>query len=143
MTALDEFAPWPETEEDVTAEALAKHLAVSAQARIGQIDDLMQDGSEAGQRLYMTTIGLFVNEYGTVRALRALIGVFVDAPHHADEVARDLWRDWNDGGSMGERLWHWLSEDYGIDPDEVTEAARQSRDEAPEPEKATAGTETT
>jgi len=130
QAALDALAPWPKREEDVTADALARHLAVSAQARIGQIDDLMQDGSEAGKRLYMTTIGLFVNEYGMVRALRALIDVFVDAPVHADKVAQDLWRDWQDGGSIGEWLWHWLSEDYGIDPDEVTAAARQSRDEA-------------
>ncbi|MFG2001729.1 hypothetical protein ACGFNU_21515 [Spirillospora sp. NPDC048911] len=121
---LDEFARCPQTTTDVTAESLTRHMAVSAQRRVIIIDRLMEDTSPAGQLRYMDAIGLLVGEFSVVKLLRALSE---HAPGMADEVAKDLWGDWEDGGAIGEWLWEWLAE-YGIDAAQVSKVAGEMWD---------------
>jgi hypothetical protein len=106
MTA--NLAPYPIDAEDVTADGLAKHLAVSAQRRFRANMDAPD--------LDRTALNLFVKEWAVIYLLREMeerAGVKV-----ADDVARALWESWNDGSHLGEMLWEWLTE-YGINPEEV------------------------
>jgi hypothetical protein len=119
MTDINEFAPYPQREEDVTADSIARSTAVSAFARQQLIDEYMHDNTARGKRLYMTEIGTLVNQYGVAYLLRELAEV---DPERADKAAKRLHGDWEDGGSVAEWLWHWLSE-YGIDPEQVNRAA--------------------
>jgi hypothetical protein len=125
MTKLSEFAPYPEREEDVTADSIARNTAVSAFARQQLIDEYMQDDSPKGRRLYMTETGALVNQYGVAFLLRELAEV---DPTRADKAAKRLYGDWEDGGSVGEWLWEWVGE-YGIDQEQVNQvAATQARE---------------
>ena len=127
MTKLNDFAPYPERDEDATADSIARSTAVSAFARQQLIDEYMNDNSPKGKRLYMTEIGTLVNQYGVVFLLRELAEV---DPGRADAAAKRLFGDWEDGGSVGEWLWEWLRE-YGIDPEQVNRAASaQARESA-------------
>ncbi|MCU1657043.1 MAG: hypothetical protein JWO57_1699 [Pseudonocardiales bacterium] len=125
MTKLSEFAPYPEREEDVTADSIARNTAVSAFARQQLIDEYMQDNTAHGKRLYMTEIGTLVNQYGVAFLLRELAEVDKE---RADAAAKRLYGDWEDGASVAEWLWEWLGE-YGIDPEQVNRvAAAQARE---------------
>ena len=101
-------APYPTRAEDVTADNLARHIAVAAQRRFRATMDAAE--------LDRTAMTLFVQEWGAVFLLREIqerSGTAV-----ADVVARSLWEAWNDGSHLGECLWEWLTE-YGIDPEAV------------------------
>jgi hypothetical protein len=119
MTDINEFAPYPQREEDVTADSIARSTAVSAFARQQLIDEYMQDNTPKGRRLYMTEIGTLVNEYGGAFLLRELAEA---DPERADKAAKRLYGDWEDGQAVAEWLWHRVSE-YGIDPEQVNRAA--------------------
>src|SRR5690349_9292303 len=102
-------APYPTRSEDVTADGLAKHLAVAAQRDFRAT----QDAAEIDKN----QMARFVYEWGIVYLLREAqerAGVRV-----ADDLARGLWENWNDGSGLGEWLWEWLTE-YGIDPEAVS-----------------------
>lgn len=102
------LAPYPTSAEDVTAERLAAHLAVSAQRRyLATINAAEFD---------RTTMNLFVKEWGVIYLLREAEERAGMA--FADRLARDLWEAWNDGSGLGEFLYEWLTE-YGIDPEQV------------------------
>lgn len=126
MTALDDLAPWPTTEQEATADALIKSLAVQAYARNVRIE---WPGTEDKVKLaaYSHSIGILVNEYGVIALLRFLKEFHKDV---ADDAARDLWLDWQDGGVIPELLWDWLTE-YKIDPDKVEEIAKAAEVEKP------------
>lgn len=112
---LNDIAPYPRRESEVTAESLARSLMVQAQAnRHRMIHDRTADGAvSGGNRL--------VDVYGVVKLLKALQTV---APAVADEVARDLWSDWEDGATVTEWLHAWLTS-AGIDPERVNAAASE------------------
>jgi sulfite reductase beta subunit-like hemoprotein len=103
------LAPYPTSAEEVTAEKLARHLAVAAQHSFRTTMDATEP-----DRAAMT---VFVHEWGIVFLLRELQERA--GTHVADAVARQLWESWEDGGGLGEFLWEWLTE-YGIDPEAVT-----------------------
>lgn len=113
MSNLNEIAPYPRSESEVTAESLARSLMVQAQANWHRMltAATTAESREATNRL--------VDVYGQVALLKALQAV---APETADEAARDLWADWEDGGAIGERLHGWLTA-AGIDPERVNAAA--------------------
>ena len=117
---LNDVAPYPRTEQDATADALARNLTVVAQMNWRR----MLDTEKAEDTRAATN--LMVNLFGIVKVLKALQAV---APATADEVARDLWSDWEDGGAVGEWLHSWLR-DFGIDPEQVNAAATELMREA-------------
>lgn len=110
---LNDIAPYPRHEAEATADALARNLTVVAQFNWRRMLD-----TDTGEDTRAAT-NLLVNLYGIVKVLKALQAV---APETADEVARDLWADWQDGGALGEWLHAWLR-DFGIDPEQVNAAA--------------------
>ncbi|MEV4672691.1 hypothetical protein AB0K34_13635 [Actinomadura sp. NPDC049382] len=110
---LKTIAPYPLHESEVTADALARNLTVVAQLNWQRMLD-----TETAEETRAAT-NLMVNLFGIVKLLKALQTV---APETAEEVARDLWSDWEDGGSVGEWLHSWLT-GFGIDPEQVNAAA--------------------
>lgn len=134
MSTVEKFAPYPRDEDAVTADRLARHMAVAAQLTNSQIFTSMhaRDAAEGTDRaekdsplakltaeVHHLTLVNAINEYAIVHLLRALIE---HAPGQADEVAKDLWGVWEDGGAVGEWIWEWLT-GYGIDPEAVRKAA--------------------
>ena len=112
---LNDFAPYPTREQDVTATSLARNLTVVAQLNWQRmLDTEKSDDTRAATNL-------MVNLFGIVKVLKALQSV---APATADEVARDLWSDWEDGGAVGEWLHAWLR-GFGIDPERVNATASE------------------
>jgi hypothetical protein len=109
MTTANNPAPYPTSAADVTAEGLARHLAVQAQRTNAQI--------MTASGLNRDAMARFVYEWGVTFLLREALAHL--GPVAADDIARDLWEAWQDGGSPGEFLWEWLTE-YGIDPEQVS-----------------------
>ncbi len=112
-------APYPQFSDDVTADSLARHLAVSAQHNQKALDADVLDKN---------AMKAFVYQWGLVFLLREIqerAGVAV-----ADRLARNLWINWEDGSGLGEWLWEWLTE-WGIDPKSISaDAAGQAVDRA-------------
>lgn len=120
MSNLNEIAPYPRSESEVTAESLVRSLMVQAQAnRHRMFYDRDANGAvPGGARL--------IDVYGVVKLMKVLQTV---APDVADEVARDLWSDWHDGAAVGEWLHAWLL-GAGIDPERVNAAASDAMRDA-------------
>lgn len=110
---LDDIAPYPRRESEVTAESLSRSLMVQAQANWHR---MLNAGPAAENRAATSRV---IDLFGIVKTLRALQAV---APGAADEVALDLWSDWRDGAALGEWLNAWLV-DAGIAPERVDAAA--------------------
>lgn len=102
-------APYPTSAETVTAEGLARHMAVQAQRSNMKIMAAADMNRDAMAR--------FVYEWSTTFLLREALAHL--GPVTADEIARELWEALEDGSSLGEFLWEWLTE-YGINPEQVT-----------------------
>lgn len=120
MNALDKIAPYPQREEDVTADVMAAHFAAFAlmhQALVLNHLDHKNDRAD-----YMRSIGHAVSYYGLASLLRQVKRHA--GAEKADEVAKALWEAWEDGSSIGEWCWEWLTE-YGIDPEAVQKAAAE------------------
>lgn len=128
---LDEIAPYPTSEEEVTAEAMIKHWLAFAQMHQHRLHHILATDDPR----WMESIGHITSYYGMARLLRELVkhaGVDV-----ADAAARELWLDWEAGDSVGEWTWEWLVE-YGIDPEAVNRVTQEAHDrrEAEERDKA-------
>lgn len=108
MSTVKQVAPYPTTADEVTATGLARHLTAAAHSRQPLLFD--PERSWAFNEAFGSA---YVAEYATAALLRALVAV---DQQRADEVARDVWESWEDGGDVGEHLREWLTE-YGIDPD--------------------------
>ena len=115
---LNDLAPYPRTADEATADAMARHLTVTAQYRKALIDSLVDCRTAEERTRYLDSVGLMIAEHSLAKTLRALIE---HAPDHADEVARRVWTAWEDGGAIAEDLHAWLTE-YGIDPGRVDAA---------------------
>ena len=130
MNELNKLAPYPTREQDVTADALARVMAVTGQGDNARIFPTMyaRDNAEgtpefvAMDLIHAMTMAGAVQSYTIVHLLRTLQEI---APDKADEVAKDVWNAWEDGGAIGEWLYEWLTE-YGIDPAAVADIARQA-----------------
>lgn len=124
MTTLDDLAPYPRTVQEVTADTLAKALAVSAHYRQSLLNDPRSELLKG--RLFAMTAGTIVSDYAVIELLAALAkhaGVEV-----ADEMARSLWEDWNDGQAVAVGLWQYVKA-YDIDPEQVSRLAEKQREE--------------
>lgn len=129
MTTLDDLAPYPKTLKGVTADGLARNLTVHAHAdamRSQALHRLMRQAEGTGTEVeaadrYQLNVSAYTAEHGVAFALRALIKI---APGKADDVAREIWRQW-DNPPIGEHTWVAL-EAYGIDPGAVEDVLRAS-----------------
>lgn len=129
---LDEFAPPLDTEEQVTADSMARRFTVQAFAEEAHVHDLALRAASwnpdpADVRAYVEAFQAFQAKFSLAFLLRALAEM---APEKADGVAKHLWGCWRDGGCLPEFLWDWLKAD-GIDPERVRAVAEaQQRDAA-------------
>lgn len=120
MSAVDEIAPYPSRLEDVTAVGLARHMTAEAHQGACRSGALMraviaaQDGGgdvELAQTVYVLNMAAATAGHGVGRLLRELIE---HAPYAADEVARELWTQWDDAPLSG---WTWQAlVDDGVAP---------------------------
>lgn len=122
---IDKFAPYPRTEAEATAQNVYRHLLVSAQVSYLRFQ-------QAGEARRMVAVELFISNWSTLHLLRHVMGLPSGWVHvgrafdatspaeqaTADDVARDMWIGWEDGGGPTEVLWDWLV-DAGIDPKEI------------------------
>jgi hypothetical protein len=140
---IDELAPYPKREEEVTAEGLARHLAAQCQWLLLRMDEALHEVSRTTDRdrrddkhaVWSFTMQSFVAKWAVVYLLRELPST------EGDRLAREIWCAWNDGAHLGETVWEWLTE-WGIDPDRLrgddgapvaasseTDKARQDRND--------------
>ncbi len=95
---LLEIAPYPERAEQVTAQGLARYLAVRASVINHQ--QLSPDAPFSRSQVDLLTV-LFC-------AAHALYALDECGRGVADQVAREIWNAWEDGGGIGEWLWDHL-----------------------------------
>lgn len=103
MTALDQIAPYPARESDVTAQSLSMSLAARAYAAYWCLPDNPAGSLEAA---------LVAQTCGVIYLLRDVADR--EGTDIADGLARYLWRDWTDLGGLGLDLLARL-EDAGIE----------------------------
>jgi hypothetical protein len=121
--SVEELAPYPRREEDVTADGLARHLTTQCQWLLGRMDDGLHEVSRTTDRdrradkhvVWSFTAQSFVAMWAVVHLLREL------SPAEGDRLARSIWRAWNDGAHLEETVWEWLTE-WGIDPARLRDA---------------------
>jgi hypothetical protein len=141
VTVISEFAPWPEREEDVTADKVIRHLTVHAFATARHAHAL---GAKAFNRNpesgvldeYAAAVETMGGWFCAAFLLRTLTGfsapVDMDAVDR-DRVAKDLWRYLADAGpDMVEEVWDWVAEFADAEKlNAVLEAARDEAETAP------------
>jgi hypothetical protein len=123
VTAVEDLAPYPETEEQATAEVFARHYAVRAttaywawqtawhawEATAADSPDRARLRDDWNQALLRSH-----HAFTIAYLLRALSDT---APVDADIAARAMYGSDQDGDAM-EYLYEWL-EEYGIDPQQM------------------------
>ena len=128
---INKFAPYPKTEAEATAQNVYRLLLVSAQVAHLR---WMADGDRRRETspndpayrdvitTYLAGAELFVAHWSTLHLLRHAMGYgipgVVSGMSTPDEVARDMWIGWEDGGGPAEVLWDWLV-DAGFAPEEI------------------------
>ncbi|MER6942535.1 hypothetical protein ABT294_00805 [Nonomuraea sp. NPDC000554] len=118
MSPLDQIAPYPKSEEEATAEAMAKHYAAFVQMHYHRAMNLLHHKEQPEK--YRLSLNQVTQGYGVLYLLRELEERA--GTKQADEVARLLWQEWDSGAGIGYDLWAWLKE-YGIDPEAVNKVA--------------------
>lgn len=123
MTAVEDLARYPETEEQATAEALARYYAVEATRAWWEWKTTWQawEDADAGSpewaRLkdeWNQASLSYHHSFTIAYLLRALAAV---SPEQAAGAARRLYGFDQEGDAI-ERLYDWLT-GYGIDPDTI------------------------
>ena len=120
MNALDQIAPYPRSVEKVTAEAMAKHYTAYVQMHYQRAMNLLRLPEQ--QEEYKSSVNQVTQGYGVLYLLRELEERA--GTTQADEVARLLWQQWEDGEGLADDLWVWMAE-YDIDPAAVNNVALQ------------------
>jgi hypothetical protein len=120
----DRLAPYPKTEAEATAKAMARHALVYAQSayvRMGEMPTGAAGSPESAA--WHEAVGKYCEAWqaaALLLALTELVGEDV-----ADETTQSIWADLDDGGSTAERLWEWLT-NAGIDPAAITDAVKRA-----------------
>lgn len=119
---LNDLAPCPRSEDEATAEAIAKHLTAQAFLTGGATFKAAREAFKPGVETdpakvsaYGEAAARLTDQFSTVYLLRAL-GEHV--PDKLDEIVRGLWECWRDGGVMPELLYDWV-EAWGISPHDL------------------------
>jgi hypothetical protein len=109
---LDDIAPYPNTEQEATAEAMIRYLLVQAQATWHRALAVDPDAEDAK-----------LGDAAHLYSVASLLGVFRHLnPRAGNEVSRELWATWEDPPSIGISIWDDLKQ-LGIDPDQVNRIA--------------------
>lgn len=128
---LDEFAPFPRTVDEVTAESLLRYETVAAFVHMIDTTALRRKAFGAGgtkedRQRYADASNDLAQRIGMLLLLRHIKQQ--SSASWADEVAKQLHAVWDDGG-FGEFLHDWLC-GYGIDPEQVIQAVARQEAEA-------------
>ncbi len=115
--SIADLAPYPEREEDVTADGMARYWAAFCQLHHRMAMD-HPDRDKA-----MKSLGMVVAYYGVTYLLRELEERA--GTRQADEVAKILWSEWAAGSGIGSDVWLWLTDEYDIDPHRINRIAAQ------------------
>lgn len=121
MTDIDKLAPYPTRADDQTADALARHLTLTAYRLSLQLPRLLAEWEAAGLPKYGPLRDAYVHatsaigaEYGLILFLRREAGKPTDEPIVAEVYQPyEGWFEYVDSD-----LTEWLSE-YGIDVEAV------------------------
>lgn len=103
-------APYPRTEAQATAEALARHITLQMQYRTRDSWELIRRDDPDGRRIYREHACALVAEWALVSVLRELARV---DPMAADHAARTVWLGWESGDTPHEETYDWARE-YGL-----------------------------
>jgi hypothetical protein len=112
MTTLNDIAPWPASEDEVSAEALARAVAVRAHG--------LREWAKANvadSHMHSLAVSSAASALGVVDALTT-----TGDKSAANARARWLWRAWRDDETADEL--HHLLTGFGIDPEQVAKVAR-------------------
>ena len=101
---------YPESEEDATAEVIAKHVTRALQYACNETWGLLKCKDDDGRAIYMNHLAAKVANWALVYALREFAKV--DRPA-ADWTARQVWAGWDAGDSIHEFTYEWARE-YGL-----------------------------
>jgi hypothetical protein len=132
---INAFAPWPETEDKVTADACARHLTVEAFRTVNvDIPRLLKEWRVAGKPDHGPVRDAFDNASLAASALYGLIYMLREAagPNTvpADKLALGIHAPWaGDFDAVASDLSEWLSE-YGIDAEQILRAAETEKADA-------------
>lgn len=119
-------APYPRTEAQATADAMARHLTRAMQHRSRESFELIGEAKASnpdGMRRYLDNLHAFIAEWGLVYMLREVAELDQQV---ADRLARNVFNAWEDGGSVAEFSGEWAAE-YGLPEDD--------QDDTPAPER--------
>lgn len=116
VTDLNDIAPWPASEDEVTADSLARAIAVRAYA--------LREWAKANvadSHMHALALSAAASALGVVDGLTD--------PKQADGQrvnarARWMWRTWQDDETADE-LYHVLSDRFGISPEHVSRLASE------------------
>lgn len=118
MSSLDKIAPYPRSENEASAEAMARSYLSYAQLNYRLSID--HPDSDARQRATLA----FVSYYSLGFVLRELEERAGSG--QADQVARTLWEDLNAPQVLGPAVWEWLIEEYHVDVAAINEIAKRA-----------------
>jgi hypothetical protein len=104
--------PYPRTEAQATAEAVARHITRQLQRRARDAWTLIKRDDPDGRRIYREHTCALVAEWALVSVLHELTKV---DPMAADHAARTVWLGWESGDTTHEQVYDWARE-YGLPP---------------------------
>ena len=118
-TDLNGPAPYPRCEEDATPEAMARNALVAS-----WVNSVLASAALRDPRPEMDRLAAMFHEAATEQFdVATLLGELATAaPERAAEVARDMWRQRQDGVVIHELTWERLTA-ADINPDEVASVA--------------------
>jgi hypothetical protein len=111
MSSIDDVAPWPKTIDEVTANNISRHIAVS-----GAIGGILLSVPDTGLDLEADQEGIQIHVFTSLMTATLLNNLSVVDPQAAERSARDLWtwRSNADVDSMVESV-NELAADAGFD----------------------------
>lgn len=123
---LNDLAPYPTRADSATADLVARHAAVHAQAAFLVNMDHPYFTSRRGEPGHEELLADWRRNLGELASCFKVAFLTRALIEHAggdvaDEVTQKIHDALDDGGAVGEWCWEWLAE-YSIDPAKVAEA---------------------
>jgi hypothetical protein len=106
----NDVAPYPRTDAQATADALARNAVRAAQFRCAETWNLIKRDDQDGRAIYRNHAAALVAEWALALVLREFAEVDQRA---ADHAAMLVWQGWEDGETVHTRTWEW-ARSYGL-----------------------------